>query len=129
MRTGDVGEAREAFRSVYGEAILEVGRDAQFGCALEAASCSAIRVVTADWLIGAIDDVRADHIRSVLLNGIMTHAARVAILDVTGVPSVDQRVAEALLGTAKAARLLGVEVRSFRRRHRREITGSSSTLA
>ncbi|WP_437758506.1 PAS domain S-box protein [Sorangium sp. So ce1389] len=61
-------------------------------------------------LIGAIDDVRADHIRSVLLNGIVIHDARVAILDVTGVPSVDQRVAEALLGAAKAARLLDVRV-------------------
>ncbi|AUX40008.1 uncharacterized protein SOCE26_014030 [Sorangium cellulosum] len=61
-------------------------------------------------LIGAIDEVRADQMRAVLLDGIMAHAARVAILDVTGVPSVDQRVAEALLGAAKAARLLGVDV-------------------
>ncbi|WP_437758505.1 AraC family transcriptional regulator [Sorangium sp. So ce1389] len=50
VRTSD--EAREAFSSVYGEALLEAGRDAPFGCALEVASCSAIRVVTADWTGG-----------------------------------------------------------------------------
>lgn len=61
-------------------------------------------------LIGAIDEVRAEQLRLVLLDGIIAHDARVAILDVTGVPSVDNWVAEALLGAAKAARLLGVDV-------------------
>ncbi|WP_437708567.1 STAS domain-containing protein [Sorangium sp. So ce448] len=61
-------------------------------------------------LVGAIDEVRAEQLRLVLLDGIIAHDAQVAILDVTGVPSVDHWVAEALLGAAKAARLLGVDV-------------------
>lgn len=61
-------------------------------------------------LIGNIDRTRADQMRRVLLDGIAAEGARVAILDVTGVPAVDAGVAEALLSAAKAARLLGAEV-------------------
>lgn len=61
-------------------------------------------------LIGTIDEVRAEQMRAVLLEGVVMHAARVAILDVTGVPSVDEQVAGALLSAVRAARLLGSEV-------------------
>ena len=61
-------------------------------------------------LIGAIDDIRAEQMRAVLLEGVMAHSARVAILDVTGVPTVNANVAQALTGAAQAVRLLGAEV-------------------
>jgi rsbT co-antagonist protein RsbR len=61
-------------------------------------------------LIGTLNEVRAEQMRGVLLDGVAAQQARVAILDITGVPSVDERVAEALLGAARAARLLGAKV-------------------
>lgn len=61
-------------------------------------------------LIGALNEARATHMLSVLLDGIVTHRAGVAILDITGVPHVDEKMAEALFGAIRAARLLGAEV-------------------
>jgi rsbT co-antagonist protein RsbR len=61
-------------------------------------------------LVGAIDAARADRMLGALLDGIGAQSARVAILDVTAVKGVDAQVAEALLGAARAARLLGAEV-------------------
>jgi anti-anti-sigma factor len=61
-------------------------------------------------LIGSIDSRRAQHIMDELLNGISSSRARVAILDVTGVPVVDTQVASALLQTSQAVQLLGAQV-------------------
>lgn len=61
-------------------------------------------------LIGAMDSRRAQQVMDELLFGIERHNARVAILDITGVPVVDTQVAEALIRTARAARLLGAQV-------------------
>jgi PAS domain S-box-containing protein len=61
-------------------------------------------------LVGAIDDARAQRILEVLLNGITAHAARVAILDITGVRAVDTQVADILVRAASAARLLGTQM-------------------
>ena len=61
-------------------------------------------------LVGSIDDARAGQIMETLLEGITAQQARIAILDITGVKDVDDRVANALLRTAQAANLLGTEV-------------------
>lgn len=61
-------------------------------------------------LIGTIDSQRAERVVSALLQGIETHRARIAILDITGVPVVDTGVANALIRAAQAVRLLGSEV-------------------
>jgi PAS domain S-box-containing protein len=61
-------------------------------------------------LIGALNEARAAHMLSVLLDGVVTHRAAVAILDITGVPHVDEKMAEALFDAIRAARLLGAEV-------------------
>lgn len=61
-------------------------------------------------LVGSIDSARAQMIMETLLEGIAAHQADVAILDITGVPLVDTQVADALLRTARAARLLGAQV-------------------
>jgi anti-anti-sigma regulatory factor/HAMP domain-containing protein len=60
-------------------------------------------------LIGAIDTERASIITSTLLTALERQRTEVAILDVTGVPLVDTQVAQVLINTAAAARLLGVE--------------------
>jgi anti-anti-sigma regulatory factor/HAMP domain-containing protein len=59
-------------------------------------------------LVGAIDTARARQITDTLLQEIVRQRARVAILDISGVPTVDTAVAKHLSETIAAARLLGV---------------------
>ncbi|UQA62875.1 PAS domain-containing protein [Polyangium aurulentum] len=61
-------------------------------------------------LVGRIDGARAQQILEVLLEGITSQQAIVAILDITGVKVVDAEVADGLLKAAQAADLLGAEV-------------------
>jgi anti-anti-sigma regulatory factor/HAMP domain-containing protein len=61
-------------------------------------------------LIGSLDSTRAEQMMHTLLQGIEQHKARIAILDITGVPVVDTQVASALVRTAQAVRLLGTRV-------------------
>lgn len=60
-------------------------------------------------LIGTIDGNRGEQIYEVVLNGARSRRARITIIDVTGVRSIDTRAAEVLTGAARALRLLGVE--------------------
>ena len=61
-------------------------------------------------LIGAINSRRAQQVLDTLLHGITERHARIAILDITGVPIVDTHVAGALIRAAQAAQLLGAQV-------------------
>jgi rsbT co-antagonist protein RsbR len=61
-------------------------------------------------LIGRIDQQRAERVIETLLYGVASRRARTAILDLTGVPSVDLNVARALVRAAQATQLLGVEL-------------------
>jgi rsbT co-antagonist protein RsbR len=61
-------------------------------------------------LIGVVDSERAERVIQTLLYGIAKSRARFAILDITGVPSVDSATADALTRAAKAVQLLGAEV-------------------
>ena len=61
-------------------------------------------------LIGRITAERADTLLTSLAEGVVAQSARVTIIDVTGVPSVDEGVADALVRTAAAIRLLGARV-------------------
>ncbi len=58
-------------------------------------------------LVGAIDTARSHRIMEELLLGITQHQAEMVIVDITGVPVVDTAVANHLMQTIKAARLLG----------------------
>lgn len=60
-------------------------------------------------LVGSVDTERARHITEVILEEVSRQRARVMIMDITGVPVVDTAVANALLRTAAATRLLGAE--------------------
>ena len=61
-------------------------------------------------LIGAMDAERAQRVLEALVNGIAASRARVAILDITGVPTVDTLVADGLLRAARGVQLLGAQV-------------------
>jgi rsbT co-antagonist protein RsbR len=60
-------------------------------------------------LIGTLDSNRSQVVMESLLNGILEEEAQVAILDITGVPMVDTLVAQHLMKTAMAVRLMGAE--------------------
>ncbi|HEY8379595.1 MAG TPA: PAS domain-containing protein [Nannocystis sp.] len=61
-------------------------------------------------MIGKIDARRAQQMLDALLSGIAANRARTVILDITGVPIVDSQVAQSLVRSAKAVRLLGADV-------------------
>lgn len=61
-------------------------------------------------IIGVIDSQRAKQLTEQLLQSIRTNRARVVVMDITGVPSVDSEVANHLVQTIEAARLMGASV-------------------
>jgi len=71
-------------------------------------------------IIGPIDSQRARRLTEQLLKGIRTNRARVVVIDITGVPSVDSRVANHLVQTVQASRLMGA---------RAIVTGLSAEVA
>ena len=71
-------------------------------------------------IIGVLDEERAHQLTEQLLGGIRTHRARVVVIDITGVPDVDEAVADHLVKTVDASRLMGAGV---------SITGLSSEIA
>lgn len=60
-------------------------------------------------LIGTIDRERAQRITACLLEAIVAHRARVAILDISGVPTLNAEASEALTRTSQAAQLMGAQ--------------------
>ena len=71
-------------------------------------------------IIGAVDSRRARQLTEQLLGAIQSNRARVVVIDITGVASVDETVANHLVQTVEAARLMGASS---------VITGLSSKIA
>jgi len=61
-------------------------------------------------IIGVIDPQRARQLTEQLLRGIRANRAKVVVVDITGVPSVDASVANHLVQTVDASRLMGANV-------------------
>src|SRR5258706_479434 len=59
---------------------------------------------------GLIDPQRARQLTEQLLQGIRSNRAKVVVMDITGVPSIDANVANYLVQTVEAARLMGASV-------------------
>jgi len=71
-------------------------------------------------IIGVIDAQRARQLTEQLLRGIRQNRAKVVVVDITGVPTIDSTVANHLVQTVEASRLMGASV---------IITGLSSEIA
>jgi len=71
-------------------------------------------------MIGVLDGQRARQLTEQLLGAIRTNRAKVVVIDVTGVPGIDSTVANHLVQTVEACRLMGASV---------IITGLSSEIA
>ena len=71
-------------------------------------------------IIGVLDNQRAYQLTEQLLTGIRTHRAKVVVIDITGVSDVDEPVANHLVQTVDASRLMGASV---------IVTGLSPTIA
>jgi rsbT co-antagonist protein RsbR len=71
-------------------------------------------------IIGVIDPQRARQLTEQVLQGIRRARARVVVMDITGVPSVDSQVANHIVQTVDASRLMGATV---------IVTGLSSEVA
>src|SRR3989475_4285050 len=71
-------------------------------------------------IIGMLDAQRARQLTEQLLRGMRAHRAKVVVVDVTGVPAIDSAVANHLVQTVEASRLMGAIV---------IITGLSSEIA
>ncbi|MEU8489479.1 STAS domain-containing protein [Streptomyces sp. NPDC048641] len=67
------------------------------------------RQVLAVPLIGTLDTARTQVVMENLLQAIQDHEALVAIIDITGVPTVDTAVAQHLMQTVNAVRLMGAD--------------------
>lgn len=61
-------------------------------------------------IIGIVDSERARQLTEQLLRGVRSNRARVVVMDITGVPSMDATVANHLVQTVEASRLLGATV-------------------
>jgi len=71
-------------------------------------------------LVGTVDSLRASQIMETLLVRVVDEKARYVIIDIAGVPVVDTKVADSLVKTTSAVRLLGAET---------ILTGISSPIA
>lgn len=60
-------------------------------------------------IIGTLDSARTQVVMESLLDAIVKTNSRIAIIDITGVPTVDTIVAQHLLKTVTAARLMGAD--------------------
>jgi rsbT co-antagonist protein RsbR len=61
-------------------------------------------------IIGLLDTQRAKQLTDSLLHAVRAHRARVVVMDITGVATVDSKVANHLIQTVEAAALMGASV-------------------
>lgn len=60
-------------------------------------------------LIGTLDSERTQVVMETLLQSLINSGSSIAIIDITGVPTVDTKVAQHLIQTVSAARLMGAD--------------------
>jgi len=105
-RTADLTKANEAIQA-------ELAARKQAEAAIRALSTPVLPVrdqLLILPIIGIIDSQRALQLTEQLLNSIRSYRAKAVVMDITGVPIVDSKVANHLLQTVEASRLMGASV-------------------
>lgn len=105
VHKGYVKIARDLTERIERESLLQKQRDE-----IMALSTPVIQVwakVLVLPVIGTLDSLRASHLTENLLTAISAKEAEFVIIDISGVPSIDTQVAQHLLKTIQAARLMG----------------------
>lgn len=105
VHKGYVKIARDLTERIERESLLQKQRDE-----ILALSTPVIQVwakVLVLPVIGALDSLRAARLTENLLTAISAKEAEFVIMDISGVPSIDTQVAQHLLKTIQAARLMG----------------------
>jgi anti-anti-sigma regulatory factor/HAMP domain-containing protein len=106
-RGDEIGELARSFETMRVSLKELVDRQSR---AIEALAAPLIPIqddVVVVPLVGEFDQARCDHLRESLVEQMHGRGARVAILDLTGVPHMEDEVARALIRVAKSMRLLG----------------------
>ncbi len=102
---GDLGRSFESMRSSLAELIRKQDK------AIDALAAPLIPVkedVFVMPLVGEMDERRLGQIRSTLVEGLHEQGARAVILDLTGLPALDETAALGVVRAVRAAQLLGV---------------------
>ena len=86
-----------------------IGRQSQEISELSSPVVRLWRGIVALPLIGTLDSARTSVVMENLLQAIVDEEAEIAIIDITGVPTVDTLTAQHLLKTVSAAKLMGAE--------------------
>ena len=109
MESGPLDVADSAGRNRPREGAQQIARQRE---EIEELSTPVVKLwdgVLALPLIGTLDSARTQVVMQNLLESIVREGADIAILDITGVPTVDTLVAQHLLKTISAARLMGAD--------------------
>ena len=108
--TDEIGSLSDSFTKMRNAIHDLIEKQNQTIDALSASLIPVTEDVAVVPLIGLLDDRRVHQIRESLTKGLQTDFHKVVLLDVTGVPAMDESVADGLIKVARAARLMGTKV-------------------
>jgi anti-anti-sigma regulatory factor len=113
QRTDELQEASQRQAQMLAESEERTAEQARLLALVEELSTPVIPIfedTVALPLVGGIDSRRAKRITANLLEGISQRRAKIAIIDITGVPAVDTEVVNSLMQAVQAAELMGCQV-------------------
>jgi len=113
QRTDELQEASQRQAQMLAELEERTAEQARLLALVEELSTPVIPIfedTVALPLVGSVDSRRAKRITADLLEGISQRRAKIAIIDITGVPTVDTAVVHSLMQAVRAAELMGCQV-------------------
>jgi anti-anti-sigma regulatory factor len=113
QRTDELQEASQRQAQMLAELEERTAEQARLLALVEELSSPVIPIfedTVALPLVGSVDSGRAERITASLLEGISQRRAKIAIIDITGVPAVDTAVVNSLMKAVQAAEFMGCQV-------------------